>query len=617
MMSDAAHADATSLPSGDGEDSTPRPGLASWLTWACDLGAAAVIAVVAVIAIVTFRDYGITWDETWHMVYGDFILDWFLSKGADSSALSYRVDYLYGGGFDLLGAVVRRYAAVALTDWELIHLCGAMVGIVGLIGTWRLARQLGGPVAGLAATLMLATTPVWHGHMFNNPKDMPFAVGYVWAIAALCRVATALPRVSRRHWIVLSVTAGLAMSVRIGGLLVLCYLVALIGAFAWLRLRQTRRLDPALQVLVGLGRPVLRVILGAWVVMLVSWPWALLDPLRRPLLALARMSRFTIHERRMPFAGGQMLTTEPRPDYLLHYFGLKIPVLVLVLAAVGVALALWGWRRLGTQAVLVSARGRALAVLALAIVFPPVYAIVGRSVLYDGLRHFLFLVPLLCVVAAVAAVSLPRLVGGRKAVTSFIVAVGIVGGTARVAADMRHLHPHEYVYFNRFAGGLPGAFLNYDTDYYGNSYKEAFEILADQLWEEDPDAYLETSYVLSGCIPDFIAARYLPGGFRWKDREKWRRKPWMKKARPDFYIGYTRANCHNRHKNDPVYMEVQRFETLLNVIRDRRLEPSDGDDTAKGDRRKRRRSRRRGANWDKPVTPRPAPGAQTKEVGGE
>ena len=600
-----------------------RTSESSW-AFAFDLASALVIAVLAVIATLTFRDYGITWDETWHLVYGDFIFDWFASAGADTSALSYRVDYLYGGGFDLLGSLWRKAMPESLPDWQAIHLFGALVGVLGLIGTWRLARHLGGPVAGLAATVMLATTPVWYGHMFNNPKDMPFAVGYVWAIHALCVVAGKLPTVPRRDWIVLSITAGLAMSVRIGGLLVLCYLAAILVVVALVRAHRTGRLEPGMAMLVGLGRPALRVIIGAWIVMLAFWPWSILDPLRRPLLALGRMSRFTIHERKMPFAGEEMVTTEPRWDYLVHYFGLKLPVLVLVFVLAGLVLVVVAWRRRGLSSLMGTARGRGLAVLALSILAPPIYAIAARSVLYDGLRHFLFLVPLLCVVAGVAAAALPRFVDGRRAVTGGLVAalVGVMSG--RVAMDMRTLHPHQYLYFNQILGGLPGAYLNYDTDYYGNSYKEAFETLADHLWETEPDVYLNEGYILHGCIPDFIAMNYLPAGFRWKDREKWRRKKWMKKARPDFYMGYTRANCHNRFKNDPVLLQVERFDTLLNVIRDRRL-PEDEDDGGEGKKgaksktgkkgkkskkskashrrplRGKHRSRRRGATWDKPA----------------
>ena len=45
-------------------------------------------------------------------------------------------------------------------------------------------------------------------------------------------------------------------------------------------------------------------------------------------------------------------------------------------------------------------------------------------------------------------------------------------------ADMIALHPYESVYFNRLiAGGLRSAAGSYETDYWGNSYREGVEWL--------------------------------------------------------------------------------------------------------------------------------------------
>jgi hypothetical protein len=37
------------------------------------------------------------------------------------------------------------------------------------------------------------------------------------------------------------------------------------------------------------------------------------------------------------------------------------------------------------------------------------------------------------------------------------------------------LHPYQYVYYNRLAGGLQGAFRRYELDYWATSYREAAE----------------------------------------------------------------------------------------------------------------------------------------------
>jgi hypothetical protein len=544
-------------------DGSVPGGRLSGLAAAADVASAAVIGVVLLLVSATFRDYGITWDETWHMVYGDYVVDWTLSLGHDRSALTYRVDYMYGGGFDALGAIARR-----LSPWPghvTMHLFGGLIGVLGLWGSWRLARRLGGPLAGLAAVVLLATTPVWYGHMFSNPKDLPFAVGYVWSMLYLVEVVAALPRPPRRAWAKLAVVAGLAMSVRIAGLLILCYLIAAVFVFAALRGRSVHQADTGVRTFGRLMKSVGKTILGAWAVMLVFWPWAQIDPIRRPFIALGRMSRFTIHERTMPFAGEQMRTTEPRWDYMLHYFGLKLPLLVVLLALCGLAMTLWSLtpaRRRNWQL----ARVLAIGTLALATVFPWLYAVAAGSVVYDGLRHFLFLVPIVVVIAALAAVELGRRLRVRHRAAPWVVALVLAAGAGRIVPTMIRLHPHEYIYFNEVIGGVAGAYGKYDTDYYGNSYKEGFETLYEQLWRDDPDRYLDAIWMLDGCIPDFIAREYMEPGFLWHEKHQRYRSP-------DFYLGYTRGDCHLRRVRRPVYFQVEREGIPLNVVRDLRADP--------------------------------------------
>ena len=54
--------------------------------------------------------------------------------------------------------------------FETRRLIGAAVGIVGLFVTWRIGRRIGGPVAGLVALVLLATCPLYYGHMFINAE---------------------------------------------------------------------------------------------------------------------------------------------------------------------------------------------------------------------------------------------------------------------------------------------------------------------------------------------------------------------------------------------------------------------------------------------------------------
>ena len=154
--------------------------------------AAALLLGVAVLIGLTFTDYGVTWDEDVHNWYGYFALDYYLSFFADQRALNWLNLYNYGAAFDMAAAALNKFSPLGV--YETRHLLNGFVGLFGLVGCWKLGRVLGGPRAGVIALLFLVLTPNYYGQMFNNPKDIPFAVGGVWASYYMVRILPTLPR---------------------------------------------------------------------------------------------------------------------------------------------------------------------------------------------------------------------------------------------------------------------------------------------------------------------------------------------------------------------------------------------------------------------------------------
>ena len=67
-----------------------------------------VVGIVGVLALLTFRDYGLSWDDYAHAEYGDLLLKLYASGFSDQRALSWVNLYYYGGGFDLLAAFAAK-----------------------------------------------------------------------------------------------------------------------------------------------------------------------------------------------------------------------------------------------------------------------------------------------------------------------------------------------------------------------------------------------------------------------------------------------------------------------------------------------------------------------------
>jgi hypothetical protein len=201
--------------------------------------------------------------------------------------------------------------------------------------------------------------------------------------------------------------------------------------------------------------------------------------------------------------------------------------------------------------------------LVFAILFPPLYAIAKRSPLYDGLRHFLFLVPLFAMIAGVSLAAIGRRLAARSGAAAGGLAALVAAYCVRMILMMVHLHPHQYLGFNGFIGGLPGAYLRYSTDYYGNTYKEGFETLRAHLWRTERERYLAGPYVVSACMPGFIAREYLGTNFELHEKGG---------PAAEFWLGYTRNNCYLKHNESPELTRVEREGTLLVLIRDLRTD---------------------------------------------
>ena len=103
------------------------------------------------------------------------------------------------------------HKVIPLELFETRRLVGAIVGVIGLAVTWRLGRRIGGPLAGLAALLLLALCPIFYGHMFMNPKDAPFAVAMIILMLGLVRLAEEYPQPSPRTILIVGLGAGLSI----------------------------------------------------------------------------------------------------------------------------------------------------------------------------------------------------------------------------------------------------------------------------------------------------------------------------------------------------------------------------------------------------------------------
>ncbi|MBO0758922.1 MAG: glycosyltransferase family 39 protein, partial [Bradyrhizobiaceae bacterium] len=295
-----------------------------------------VLLAISIIAVVTFRDYGLGWDDYTHAQYGDLLLKLYGSGFTDRRALSFVNLYAYGGGFDMLSALVAKISGVNLFDTR--RLVGAAVGIVGLVVTWRLGRRVGGPIAGLIALVLLATCPLYYGHMFMNAKDAPFAVAMTVLLLGAVRIFEGYPAPSAAAGALFGIGLGLAIGTRVlGGLTLFPFLIAL--SLLIVNDTQTSNLRQALRRASKFVFALLPALIIAYAVMALIWPWSVVSPLN-PLRAAAYFSNFFEKPWKEMFDGALVSVPDMPRTYVPQLFMLEMPEILLVLGLGGIAGAL-------------------------------------------------------------------------------------------------------------------------------------------------------------------------------------------------------------------------------------------------------------------------------------
>jgi len=514
----------------------------------CDDLAFFVLAAVTLIAGLTFRDYGLGWDDYTHAEYADLLLRMYGSGFRDTGALSFANLYMYGGGFDMAAALLHKLIPLEL--FETRRLLGAIVGLIGLAVTWRLARRIGGPLAGIAALLLLALCPTFYGHMFMNPKDAPFAVAMIILMLGLVRVAEEYPAPSPRTVLIVGLGAGLSIGSRVLGGLALLY--ALIG-FVPLLLEELRTQGKreALRRLLHLVYVLLPGLVLGYLVMGLIWPWSIIEP-GHPFQAVTYFSHFFEKPWKEMFDGALVSVPDMPWFYLPTLFALQLPEVLLALFAAGVVGAFVALTRADVPA----RRKTIFLMLTLAATLPLAIAMVKRPALYNGMRHFIFVIPPMTVLAGVAFAKGMNWLKGHRVSWQPVALAIFTFGLMLPLAEMIRLHPYQYTHFNYIAGTVRGADARFMLDYWGLAFKQASDGLREQLAEKQEAP---------------------PHGRKWKVAVCGPQRPAQVALGPDFTIGWdshaadfamTLGEFYCKGLTAPLMVEIKRDDVVFARVYD-------------------------------------------------
>ncbi len=486
--------------------------------------------------LITYKDYGIVWDEKYYFDLGKYYLAQTLKTlgvgsnlvlGDFKPVLSHI--QTHGVFFDILAVTVSLFFKTF--TFEKYHLIKAMIAIPIFILLGWIVNKLIGRKASLIAMVLLLVSPRFYGEIFHNAIDI--ATAFVFVLNVAYFIYFIKSDQNKLKQLGLALTLALALSQR----LLLAYLFGLewliILAVDWHKKKPPFRF---------IGKTILIVLMTVFFIHLVH-PYLMVHPIKG-LLDMAQAVKKYPYYAAVLFEGKLVMATALPWYYLPKYILITTPLAILFLFCIGLGYLV----RLIIKRKVNFIDRLIYLYLVLILIIPLLLTIILKPILYDGWRQMLFLTIPIIITASFGFQTLRGIkIKSLKFILTLLVAVSLSLTTRQIVK----LYPYQYVYFNEIIGGLPGAYYQYDTDYAGAAFKEAIQ------WFNKNIDQPGNTYRIATSGDQFAISYYF------KDNTALTQNP----VKGDYYFSYTRWFLHLMFTDGRVIHQVEREGVPLILIK--------------------------------------------------
>ncbi len=413
--------------------------------------------IMCTIALFSFDEYGMSWDEKAQRFTGLVNYNYIVSG---NQFLHEWPDRDYGIAFELPLIVIEKL--FNLTDTRDIYLSRHLVThlffllsaffcfkLVDLLYKNKLLATIG--------FLLIVLHPRIYAHSFFNSKDIPFMSMF---IICFYYNAIAFRKKTVLHFILLGMSTGLLVNLRIMGVLFPCCIILFLIIDTVNEKKYNYNLKFGIIFLVS-----------TLIILYATWPFLWTNPIKNFILSFTNMSKFR-WDGEMLFNGDMIRAVEIGWNYIPIWFSITTPILYIITALLSTVLLLFQFFK--TPSTFLSNSDERNNLIFLIFFFIPVIIIILlRSTLYDGWRHMYFIYPSFVLIIIY---GLNFLVKNNKKV---FVIIGSFFTFSVVGIFMIKNFPLQHVYFNHFLAFNPAEHIrnNFELDYWGTSYKQSLEYI--------------------------------------------------------------------------------------------------------------------------------------------
>lgn len=406
------------------------------------------------IGVVSFRDYGLSWDEPIQREIGKMNARYAFKQ--EPWLLTYKDKY-YGPIFEvfLVGLEdVFHLTANSNSVYFMRHLVNFLLFYLGVIFFYRLTQdRFKNWKISLLGCLFLILSPRIFAHSFYNSKDIPFLAMFIISIYTLIKY---LDKKNLKSTIIHALASAVLIDIRILGIIIPFFTLIffIIDSFI-LKVSSVKFKKETLNFLAYLFLLIILTILFRPIL------WT--NPFHHFLQAFRQMSHYSWWGDIL-YLGSYFNASQLPWHYIPVWISITTPISYLILFLVGCLVL---FKKLITHPIKFYRRHRNDLIFLLWFFVPLASVVVIKSVLYDAWRQMFFIYPALLLIALSGLTIL-----AQKSILKKIITLIIFCNLIIIVKFMIQSHPHQYLYFNRLANPI-----NFQLDYWGLSYRQALEYL--------------------------------------------------------------------------------------------------------------------------------------------
>lgn len=406
---------------------------------------------------------GLHWDQLNIIQFGQDRLNYIFSLGSNKDYLEQWNSRFYPGAYSTIAVFITKFFPIKY-ELESLRFVNILFGVSAIFGITAISKELFNKKVSKFVFIISFLNPHFFNHIIMNERDLIIAFCNIWATYLIIKYLKnqSIDKKRKKYTLIAGLVIGLGLGVRVVflGTLVPLILFSLLDIFYF------KKVVCKNFSLKFLSFDLVKIILVAYFIMISFWPHTHENIFILPFKLV--LESFSTSQLGVPLGllNGDFYFTKDTPkSYILTSLVYKLPEYILFCYLIFPFLFLLNINTLKNK---FSSFYYKIILIILIIIFPNLVLYFNSYSIYDGLRHFLYIIPYLSIIPALIIYYLFYLSSDK--ITRFL-KILIIPMFIFFLYNFFSFTPFHYTYLNSLNGKLANANIKFENDYWGISIK--------------------------------------------------------------------------------------------------------------------------------------------------